>query len=1848
MTDKKEVTIIVDGVSIKAVKGETVAAAAQRAGIFVPSLSADLRLPRDRPTRVTFDIPDPVGIAEFPGGLLLPASSVLVETDGLVVKFASPAARAKQQAALSTILQSHFGDCYPPCQMACPCHVPGADFIKMTLEGRMGEALMQVIERNPFTLVCGTVCPRFCEDACRRNVIDQPVNINDIKRFLYMYNRAHQGIKIACDPPTGKTVAIVGAGPAGLACAHFLARKGHKCTVYEALPNPGGMLRYGIPAYRLPKDELDEEIKFICQDIGVDIQCNKRMGRDFTLADLQRDNDAVYVAIGSQLPTMLRFPGSDSKGVIGGVDFLRDVALGQRPSIGQKVLVIGGGNVSIDVARTCLRLGIKDVTLTCVLRKEDMPAHPLEIKEALAEGVKLDILAQPMRISPQPDGKLAIEYRKRPNTADIFDFTISIPGSEYTYIVDTIILAIGQRLDTKICQDNGIPLNARGNAIAAANDKTYISTMPNGGAIGRCVGVFVGGDAVLTPMTVVHCVSSARKAARAMHQLLSGKKLEDLPDEFDELKYFHSRGTLQQLLDTQKAVTQGPKRVPYFNGVPLSARNQTVETMHAHEAAQTFKPITAPFTEAMARTEAARCLQCGCGNPRTCHLRKVAENIGLESRAIVPLTPVHLHTDNPFFNRDLDKCVHCTRCIRACAETRVIGAIEDPFTMTWKSVDMSNRRGAIVDPFVCESCGTCLDVCPTNALFPKRKEVSPDTVVRSCCSYCGCGCGLLIHVRNGKPVAVKGDPTTPSNHGQLCVKGRFGLLDYNMCSERLTTPLIRKDGRFVPATWEEAMSLIAAKFTEIKQKYGPDALQAFASAKTVNEENYLMMKIFRSIIGTNNVDHCLAEDHQVLTNEGFKFLSDLQQPGVWDRILIAAYDPASDRIVYQRPIGSIILHARQQQQMVEISEPSEHFRLESDDPYDLPHATDSVSNHVSVLVTPGHQVYVHPGRVSTNAHNYCITMARGQDGLQFRKMKAEDLSTATNVAYRLCARAANGLFVDKPHPLPSFTSSMTLKQKQLFFELFGFFLGDGSVDKDPSGRARAVVFGNCNPSDNAFLKRTLEELNWRYKIKRQDGNGQRTRTAITEVEFVTYIASEFAHHYQIPVDPNLESSSSRLHAKGKVAKSAKWFPNWFWTLPKEEMRIVLRGLRRADGEEAVGQSHFFTSSVIFRDEIVHAGLLAGYSAMFKLEYKAGTNRGTVESPIVATQDCWRVMLNEKCITMLAGRDVKKTVKYEGQTWCVEVPTGHIITRRAVLGTVDGVSAITKASRPVVVGNCARLCHSSTVAGLAVSFGSGAMTNSADELEFAKCILITGSNTTETHPIIALRIKAAAKRGCKIIIADPRRINLCAYACMHLKQRSGTDVYLFNAMMNVILQEKLHKPDFIANFTENFEAFAAEVVKYTPEQAEHVTGVPADDIRKAARLYATSETSSIIFSMGITQHSTGVDNVLTLANLAMLCGQIGRPSTGVNPLRGQNNVQGACDMGALPNVFSGYQKVVEPAVRAKFEKAWGMTTPLPDKVGFTVTQAINQALAGKIKAIYIMGENPLMSDPNLHHAEEALDKLEFLVVQDIVMTETARHATVVLPAASLFEKTGTFTNTERRVLRVNQLMAPPGQARQDWEILVDFANRMGGHLSYPRGNLDILDEINAVTPSYGGITNERLTDGMLQWPCPNKDHPGTVYLHKDGKFTRGKGLFSAVAFREPAELPDAEYPLVMTTGRVLYQYHTGTMSRKCPGLNEIAPTTHVEVNATDAAKLGIVDQERVYVVTRRGRIVATALVPSRVREGVVFLPFHYCEAPVNQLTNDALDPVAAIPEFKACACRIEKIAPGSEPAPVAHH
>jgi len=547
-----------------------------------------------------------------------------------------------------------------------------------------------------------------------------------------------------------------------------------------------------------------------------------------------------------------------------------------------------------------------------------------------------------------------------------------------------------------------------------------------------------------------------------------------------------------------------------------------------------------------------------------------------------------------------------------------------------------------------------------------------------------------------------------------------------------------------------------------------------------------------------------------------------------------------------------------------------------------------------------------------------------------------------------------------------------------------------------------------------------------------------------------------------------------------------------------------------------------------------------------------------------------------------------------------------------------------------VDHCARLCHAPTAAGMAQTTGSGAMTNSIGDLAGAECILIVGSNAAESHPIIMGEIYKGADRGASLIVVDPRRTTVARNADIHLRINPGTDIPLLCGMMRHIVDAGLHDRAFIQERMDGFAEFKAFLDTWPVEKASRECGIGADEIRRVAEIYGQAKDAAIVYCMGITQHACGTANVQAICDLAMLCGHIGKAHSGVYPLRGQNNVQGSCDMGGLPNVYPGYQNVSDPAVQEKFQKAWGRE--LSPRPGLTVTEMIGAA-GKEIRALYIMAENPAVSDPDVRHVLEGLAKLDFLIVQDIFLTETARCAHLVLPAACFAEKTGTYTNTERRFQLLCKAVDPPGEAKGDFEILCLLAKALGLDFSY-RHPSEVMEEIAALAPAYGGISFVRLAPAGLQWPCPEPGHPGTPFLHEH-TFTRGRGLFVVPSYTPPYEKPDEEFPYYLSTGRMFAHYHTGTMTRRSPFLNRELAEPYAEINPEDARGAGIVAGDRIRITSRRGAIVTTARITDWVDKGCIFAPFHFTEARANILTNPVVDPICKIPEFKVCAVKMEK-------------
>jgi formate dehydrogenase alpha subunit len=624
---------------------------------------------------------------------------------------------------------------------------------------------------------------------------------------------------------------------------------------------------------------------------------------------------------------------------------------------------------------------------------------------------------------------------------------------------------------------------------------------------------------------------------------------------------------------------------------------------------------------------------------------------------------------------------------------------------------------------------------------------------------------------------------------------------------------------------------------------------------------------------------------------------------------------------------------------------------------------------------------------------------------------------------------------------------------------------------------------------------------------------------------------------------------------------------------------------------------------------------------------------------------WREVTWDEALNFVADRLTTIVKEYGGDSIasfaCAKATNeeNYLLQKlvRAVLGTNN-------------IDHCSRLCHAGSVTGLQLAIGSSAMSNSIAEMEHLDTFIVTGSNTTETHPVISNFLKRAVREnGAKLIVIDPRKIEMTDFAALWLRQKPGSDVAIWQAMAHVVHTEELYDGEFIQSRTEGFSEYIESLEAFTPEWAEDLSGVPADDIRKAARLYAKASSAAVYWGMGISQSTHGTDNTLAITNLALICGHLGKPGTGLNPLRGQNNVQGCSDSGGLPHVYTAYQRVDDPEIRQRFSAAWNRPNLNPNP-GLTVTELVQRAFSGDVRAFFIMGEDPMTSEPNLNHTREAIEKLDLVVCQDIFINSTGEMADVILPSSSFAEKDGTFTNSDRRVQRVRKAIEPVGESRSDWEILCDLALRIEKNLDVEKSAgwkydhpSEIWDEMRMLTPDFWGITYARLErEGGVHWPSPAEDHPGTPYLFAES-FPRGRGKFWSLEFGTESELPDEDYPFILSTGRVLYHWHGGTMTRRSK-MDDIWPEASIEINPLDAGKLGLLTADWAEVRSRRGSINVRVLTTERSPEGVVFLPFHFIEAAANLLTMDRLDPRAKIPDYKVCAVRIRKIAPPADRDP----
>ncbi|MFS1920731.1 formate dehydrogenase subunit alpha [Vibrio lentus] len=1398
------IQIVIDGKYRIVEQGQTVLEAAKTCGLEIPSLCGLNKTADKVPCDLCVVEVDGVGVTR---------SCELEVSNGLNITTQSKQLTNHRQEALNRIMTDHYADCEAPCQTACPAGVDIQSYLHHIAQNDHIKAIEVIKKTLPMPLSIGRVCPAFCETECRRNLVDESIAIRQLKRHAADADLAVQESYMPPKKPNkGKRIAIVGSGPGGLTAGYYLSNEGYDVSVYESMPKAGGWLRYGIPEYRLPKSILDKEIELMCRN-GMAVECDKKLGVDFTLSDLSNDFDAVCLAVGASQAVEMNYTGSDLLGCYLGVDYLKDYVTDKQYITGKKVAVIGGGNTAIDCARTAVRDGA-DTTLIYRRTRDEMPAEDYEIEEAEHEGVKFHFLTNPAENIAGENGHVSEIRLERMalGPADASGRRSPKPTGEFfVEDFDTVIAAVSQKPDLSFMDNESLEIPLTRWNTADADPQTMYTGTGN---------IFSIGDFRRGPATAVEAVGDGRIAAQAIDRFFNGD-MNQIP-----AKPFNSRKQKQL-----KAVD--PEQ---YKSIQRMARKIMPE-LTPEQREQSFEEVETGFDNADAIAEAARCLECGCQANTDCDLRDysteykatqthpeykidVASNDSWQAiraeETKVGLTRQKFAVDDSseFIIFDANRCISCGQCIQACREQNVHGVLSFMNQSDGKPASRPECRpnfGAdktLMGDSNCVQCGSCVQACPTGAMVDARDRKQGDTdllkKVDTICTYCGVGCKLTMHVdeKKNKIRYIEGGDS-PVNEGMLCVKGRFGF-DFVGSDARLTTPLIRKDGWLQPASWDEAIKLVADKFTAIKQGFGSNALAGFSSAKTTNEDNYAFQKFIRRELGTNNVDHC-----------------------------------------------------------------------------------------------------------------------------------------------------------------------------------------------------------------------------------------------------------------------------------------------------------------------------------------------------------------------------------------------------------------------------------------------ARLCHASTVTGLEASLGSGAMTNDIPSIKHSDVIFIIGSDTTSAHPIIGSHIKQAVRHGgARLIVADPKRIDIADHAELYLAHRPGTDVMLINGVMQQIIKHGWYDQEYIEDRVDGFDTLLQEVMSpsYSLDKVELVTGVKAEDIFAMARLIGTAERTAVYYSMGITQHTTGHDNVRSIANLQLLCGNIGIEGGGINPLRGQSNVQGACDMGALPNNLPGYQKVYNPMVRQKFAMEWGVSD-LPAETGLTLTEIIDAACHRDVRGLYVMGENPVLSDPNQAHVIEGLEALDFLVVQDIFLTETARYADVVLPSCSFAEKSGHFTNTERRVQRINPAVNPPGEAKEDWVIIQMLANAMGGGWGY-NTVADITNEIARVTPQYGGLRWENITVNGVQWPS-NKNNPdGTRIMHQT-QFTRGRGQMEAIPFRYAAELPDSEYPLVLTTGRVLEQFHTGTMTRKTKGLDNLAgPRAMISVH--DAEALGISNGQMLKVSTRRGEIEIAAFVTKRMQEGVVFIPFHFVESPVNRLTTTATDPHAKIPEFKVAAVRIDPI------------
>lgn len=806
--------LVVDGKEIRAESQQTILAVCREHDILLPTLCDDPQLKPHGSCGLC--------LVEIQGYGLVTSCTTSV-ADGMVIQTASERVVAARKARLEALLADHHGDCTAPCERACPAGIDVQGYLALIARGAYEEAVELIKEKLPLPAIIGRICPHFCEQACRRNLVDKPVAICSAKRFVADYEMAKPDrAKPVQAAPSGCRVAVVGAGPAGLSAAYYLALKGHEVKILEALPKAGGMLRYGIPDYRLPQDVLDREIGRI-EELGVTIEVDRRLGRDFTLQGLLDEGfHAVFLAIGAHQSTKMGVEGETLKGVLPGIEFLRAVAEGKAVEVGDRVAVVGGGNTAIDAARTAVRLGAKEVIIVYRRSRAEMPASPWEIEEAEEEGVQIRFLAAPTRVLDGGGRAVGLECiqmalgepdssgRRRPEP---------VAGSEFVLPVDTVIAAIGQHPEAAPVSGESAIRTGRGGTIVV-EDGSWQTGMR---------GVFAGGDCVSGAATAVEAIAAGRKAAASIDAYLRG----EAPPASDG-RYDHTKGELKQLAGT-----------PEFAQIEQKPR-QPMPKISLELRGKSFQEIELGFTEEQVRAEAGRCLECGCKADYYCTLRELAtEYMAAQPPFRADRQLYSLDRSHPFIERDANKCVACARCGRVCSNVQGVGALG----FVYRVATHEGPGGSLLNTS-CESCGQCVASCPTGALVAK-KEMLPAREVKTVCTYCGVGCGIVLGIRGNTIVSVRGDVESPVNRGRLCVKGRFGY-EFVNSRDRLETPLIRKNGKLVEATWDEALDLVASRLIQ----YRGDSFATISSAKCTNEENYLIQKFTRGVMGTNSIDHC--------------------------------------------------------------------------------------------------------------------------------------------------------------------------------------------------------------------------------------------------------------------------------------------------------------------------------------------------------------------------------------------------------------------------------------------------------------------------------------------------------------------------------------------------------------------------------------------------------------------------------------------------------------------------------------------------------------------------------------------------------------------------------------------------------------------------------------------------------------------------------------------------------------------------------------------------------------------------------------------------------------------------------